>query len=146
LTDDSRVARLRPYLILALAISLFIGFLVWIMPTRVRVWLRRGNKNSILDGWCLLRSLQLLPLRFVYFAILIVYGAVALSILLLLSPDERNPTLVAMSLFWTIGMIVGRLIIATAHLWLQRTRYGVSLRGMRPLPSEVAQAERSMHV
>lgn len=182
LTDDSRVVRLRPYLWLALAISLLVGFLVWILPTRVRVWLRRGDKNSILDGWSLLRSLQLLPLRFIYFGILLVYGAVALSIcrlpvdwqvvfstvplvlladglpsfaglgtretmlLMLLSPVEGNPTLVAMSLFWSTGMIVGRLLLATAHLWLQRTRYGVSLGGVAEMPSEIAQAERSLHV
>jgi hypothetical protein len=182
LTDDARVARLRPFLLIALAVCLVLGFLVWMMPDRLRAWIRRGNKNSILDGWSLRRSLQLLPLRFVYFSILLIYGAVALAICrlpvdwkvvfstvplvlladglpsfaglgtretmlhVLLSPDEPNPTLIAMSLFWTIGMIVGRLLLATGHLWLQRSGYGVSLFDRKNLPAEIAQGERSMHV
>jgi hypothetical protein len=181
LTDDPRVVRLRPYLLLALAVALVVGFLVWSMPDQVRVWLRRGNKESILDGWSLRRSLQLLPLRFVYFSILLVYGAVALAICrmpvdwkvvfstvplvlladglpsfaglgtretmlhVLLSPDERNPTLIALSLFWTIGMIIGRLVIATVHVWLQRTRYGISLFSRAGRKSEPSPAERSIH-
>jgi hypothetical protein len=182
LTDDPRVMRLRPYLLLALATALLVGFLVWSMPDRVRVWLRRGNKESILDGWSLRRSLQLLPLRFVYFSILLVYGAVALAICrlpvdwkvvfstvplvlladglpsfaglgtretmlhVLLSPDERNPTLVAMSLLWTIGMIIGRLVIAMVHVWLQRTRYGISLFSRAGRKSEPPPVESSIHV
>jgi hypothetical protein len=104
----------------------------------------------------------LLPLRVVYFGILLVYATVALAICrihvdwqvvlstvplvlladgvptfaglgsreamlhFVLAPGESNPTLVAMSLLWTIGMIVGRLMIATVHLWLHRARLGAA--------------------
>jgi hypothetical protein len=48
---------------------------------------------------------------------------------LVLAPGESNPTLVAMSLMWSIGMVVVRLLIATVHLWLHRTRMGANFFG-----------------
>jgi hypothetical protein len=39
---------------------------------------------------------------------------------LTLAPGERNATLVSMSLMWSTGMIVGRLAIATVHMWIHR--------------------------
>jgi hypothetical protein len=40
--------------------------------------------------------------------------------LLLLLPDAQPETLLAMSLFWSSGMIVGRLSIGLFHLWTMR--------------------------
>jgi hypothetical protein len=112
----------------------------------------------LLAGWSLSRSLKLLPLRMVYFGILVLYASTALAICrlavdwevvlstvplvvladglpsfaslgsreamlhLTLAPGEHNATLVAMSLMWSVGMIVGRLLIATVHMWLHRWR------------------------
>jgi hypothetical protein len=93
------------------------------------------------------------PLRILYFGILVIYAAVALSIcrlpvdskvvlstiplvllaeglpnfaglgtreaslVLLLEPPNEG-VLVAMSLFWSAGMLVIRLVIGLMHLWI----------------------------
>ncbi|MCI0492731.1 MAG: hypothetical protein L0Z07_07325, partial [Planctomycetes bacterium] len=101
-------------------------------------------------------SLQLLPMRLVYFSVLVGYAVVALAICqmpidykvvlstvplvlladglpnfsglgtrettlqLLLAPD-KPAVLLAMSLFWSTGMMVGRFIIGLANLWSRQS-------------------------
>jgi len=165
LTDDERVARLRPFIATGLAIAFAVGILVWLLPDRWRTRFRRADNSSLVAGWSLARSIQLLPLRVGYFAILVAYATAALAICelpadwrvalstvplvlladglpsfaslgsretvlhLVLAPGESNPTLVAMSLLWSIGMVVGRLLIATVHLWIHRTSIGSNFFG-----------------
>ena len=160
LTDDPRVVRLRPWIATGLAIGLAVGLLAWLLPTLWRNHFRPADKSSLLAGWSLGRSMRLVPLRIMYFGILVTYATAALAICripvdwqvalstvplvlladglpsfaslgsretvlhFLLAPSGPNPTLVAMSLVWSIGMIVGRLLIATVHLSLHRTQFG----------------------
>jgi hypothetical protein len=152
LSDDPRVASIRPYIAWSLGGACVLGLILWILPAGVRARLGTQRVVSLFDGWSLHRSFQLLPLRLVYFGILLVYATVALEICqvsvdghvvlstvplvmladglpsvsglgtrdatmqLLLKPP-RPEMLLAMSLFWSTGMVVGRLVIGLAHLW-----------------------------
>jgi len=163
LTDDPRVVRLRTYIALGLGVALACGALVWLLPTSIRARLRWAGSTSLLEDWSIARSARLVPLRLVYFGILVVYASVALAICrmpvdhevvlstvplvlladglpnfaglgtretslqLLLTPDARDAGLLAMSLFWSVGMIVGRLAIALAHLWGRQWQNGNGL-------------------
>jgi hypothetical protein len=80
LTDDARVVRIRPYIAIALAVAVLVGVVVWSLPTRIRERIVTSRIDAILAGWSLRRSLRLVPLRFVYFGILVVYAAIALAI------------------------------------------------------------------
>jgi hypothetical protein len=159
LSDDPRVERIRPSLAIAFSIAIAIAIVFWLLPAtcRRKVW---GAKiDKLFAGWNLARSLQLIPLRCVYFSIFAVYAAVSLAIChipvdhkvvastiplvlladglpsiaglgtrdtamqLLLTPD-RPEALLALSLIWTTGMIVGRSIIGLAHLWGHQLLYG----------------------
>jgi hypothetical protein len=151
-SDDPRIEHLRLYLALALAGALALGAIIGSLPDEVRAKLRKKGTRSLLDGWSLGRSLRLVPLRVVYFSILLVYAAVALEIcripvdgqvvlstvplvlladglpsvsglgtrettLQLLLKPTRPEVLMAMSLFWTAGLVAGRCVIGLAHLW-----------------------------
>ena len=152
LTDDSRVTRIRPYIAIALILTLVVGGAVWNLPAKLRSRIASGKLGTILAEWKLSQSARLLPLRASYFAILVVYATVALSIggipvngqvvlstipvvllaeglpnfaglgtretaiLLLLDPTEKA-SLLAVSLFWSAGMIVFRLLIGLSFLW-----------------------------
>jgi hypothetical protein len=158
LSSDERVVRLRPVIAVGLAIGVGVAVFVWLLPNQWRNRLHWADKQVLLAGWNWRRSLRLIPLRTIYFGILVVYAMVALAICrlaidwqvalsavplvvladglpsfaslgsretmlhLTLAPGEQNATLVAMSLVWSVGMIVGRLAIATVHMWLHRTR------------------------
>jgi hypothetical protein len=155
LCDDPRIVRLRPWLALALTLLLAVAFVFWALPAELRARFRRGESESLLEGWSIRRSLQLVPLRVVYFGIFVTYGATALAIChipvdshvvlstmplvlladglpsvsglgtretslqLLLNPESPE-VLLAMSLFWTTGLIIGRSLIGVAHLWGQQ--------------------------
>lgn len=80
LSDDPRVERVRPAVAIALSIAIAIAIVFYVLPAawRAKVW---GAKiDELFAGWSLARSLQLIPLRCVYFSIFAVYAAVALSI------------------------------------------------------------------
>jgi hypothetical protein len=152
LTDDSRVTRIRPYIAIALVLTLLVGGAVWNLPAKLRSRIASGKLGTILAEWKLTQSIRLLPLRASYFAILVVYAAFALSIggipvngqvvlstipivllaeglpnfaglgtretaiLLLLDPTDKA-SLLAVSLFWSAGMIVFRLLIGLLFFW-----------------------------
>jgi hypothetical protein len=80
LTDDERIVRMRPYIAAALVVAILIGAIIWSLPARVRTRIMTARVDSILAGWSLRRSLRLVPLRFGYFGILVVYAAIALAI------------------------------------------------------------------
>ena len=80
LTDDERVVRIRPFIAIALAAAILIGIVIWSLPDKVRARIVTGKIDEILAGWSLRRSLRLVPLRIGYFAILVVYAAIALAI------------------------------------------------------------------
>jgi hypothetical protein len=152
LTDNANVARMRPYILTAVVVTLVVGGVLWNLPERFRQRIQSSRLGNILADWSITRTLRLLPLRALYFGILVVYAAVALSIckirvdgqvvlstiplvllaeglpnfaglgtreaslLMLLDPPEKG-ALLAMSLFWSAGMIVFRLLIGLSHLW-----------------------------
>jgi hypothetical protein len=80
LTEDERVVRMRPYIAVALVAAIVIGAIIWSLPARVWARIMTARVDSILAGWSLRRSLRLVPLRFGYFGILVVYAAIALAI------------------------------------------------------------------
>jgi hypothetical protein len=80
LTDDPRVSQMRPYIAVAFVLALLAGVAVWSLPVRVRGRIASARLDSIFSGWSLRRSLRLMPLRFGYFGILVVYAAIALAI------------------------------------------------------------------
>lgn len=167
-TDHPQVAHLRPFLAVALAGALALGFVFWALPEGARAALAGKGTASLVYDWNLRRSLRLLPLRVVYFGILVVYAGVALRLcqmsvdgqvvlstvplvlladglpsvsglgtrettLQLLLKPTRPEVLMAMSLFWTVGLLVGRSVIGLAHLWGHQLLAGAS--AVRP-PSD----------
>jgi hypothetical protein len=80
LTEDERVVRIRPFIAIALGLAILVGLLVWSLPPKLRARIVTTRIDEILAGWSLRRSLRLVPLRFGYFAILVVYAAVALAV------------------------------------------------------------------
>jgi hypothetical protein len=150
MSNDSRVVPLRPWLAIALAAAAAIAVVVWAVPTLAqRFWSRA---ESVVAEWSIKRSLMLIPMRVIYFGILVVYAAAALAIChvpadrhvvlstvplvmladglpsvsglgtretalqLLLQPD-RAEMLLALSLVWSAGLILGRAGIGLALLW-----------------------------
>jgi hypothetical protein len=79
-TNDERVVRIRPYLAAALAAAIFVGIVFWVLPARYRERILPAKIASAFAGWSVRRSLRLVPLRVVYFGILVVYAAIALAI------------------------------------------------------------------
>jgi hypothetical protein len=157
LTDDPRVTRLRPYLMIAVTIAVVIALTFKLLPHSFRARFRRADNESFLEGWSFVRSFRLILLRLMYFGILVVYAVIALwickvpmdnrvaasamplvlladglpnvagfgtretSMQLLLDPGrEHAPVLLAMSFFWSTGLLVGRLGIALTTLWLRQ--------------------------
>jgi hypothetical protein len=157
LTDDPRITRLRPYLLIAVSVAVAIALTFKVLPQSFRARFRRADSESFLEGWSIVRSFRLILLRLVYFGILVVYAVIALwickvpmdnrvtasamplvlladglpnvagfgtretSMQLLLDPGrEHAPVLFAMSLFWSTGLLVGRLGIALTNLWLRQ--------------------------
>jgi len=146
-----------------LAGIVLLAFLVWAMPTRVQHYWKRAE--VLLTDWSLRKSLVLIPLRCVYFSILLVYAVVALEIVrisvdfrvvfgavplvlladglpsmsglgtretalqLLLHPP-RLEMLLALSLVWTTGLMVGRAAIGLVHLALDPTISGLAIESM----------------
>jgi hypothetical protein len=157
LTDNVNVSRIRPYLAAALAVTIVVGVVLWNLPKGLRQRVRSGKFGTVLADWSLGRSLRLVPLRVLYFGILVIYAALALnickiqvdrqvvlstiplvllaeglpnfaglgtreaSLLMLLNPPEKG-VLLAMSLIWSAGMIVIRLLIGLGHLWYYTLR------------------------
>jgi hypothetical protein len=153
MSDDGQVTLRRPYIAIALAVTLVVGVVLWNLPERLRLRSAAGRLGAILADWSWSRSLRLGPLRILYFGILVVFAAVALAIckvavssevvlstvplvllaeglpnfsglgtretaLLLLIDTPEKGVLVAMSLFWSAGMLVIRLIIGLVHYWV----------------------------
>jgi Lysylphosphatidylglycerol synthase TM region len=151
LTDDARIQQVQPFLVAGLVGVLLVAFLVWAAPARmVRHW---KTAETLLTDWSIRRSLVLIPLRCVYFSILLLYAVTALEIVripvdlrlvfgtvplvlladglpniaglgtrdaalqLLLHPPRRE-VLLALSLVWTTGLVVGRAAIGLVHLAL----------------------------
>jgi hypothetical protein len=79
-TDDPRVVRIRPFIAIALAAAILIGVVIGSLPARMRARIVTARIDEFLAGWSLRRTLRLMPLRFGYFAILVVYAAIALAI------------------------------------------------------------------
>jgi hypothetical protein len=177
LSTDPRAERLRPYIAVGLIVTLAIGAAVWSLPEDVRRRVKLADSESLLSGWSMARSARLIPLRIVYFGILLVYASVALdicgipvdrkvvlstvplvllvdglpnfaglgtrdtSLQLVLSPGESNASLLAMSLFWSTGMNLGRLMIAMFHLWVHRRRKRIALRYSEAAAVRMAKGE-----
>jgi Lysylphosphatidylglycerol synthase TM region len=80
LSDDPRVERVRPALAIAFSIAIAIAIVFWLLPATWRTKLWGAKIDELFAGWNLARSLQLVPLRCVYFSIFAVYAAVALAI------------------------------------------------------------------
>jgi hypothetical protein len=80
LTNNSRVVRIRPYIAIGLAAALIVGVVFWSLPKWLRLQIHSEKIDAIFADWSLQRSLQLVPLRFAYFGILVFYAAVALAI------------------------------------------------------------------
>jgi hypothetical protein len=80
LTNDPRVERIRPAIYAAVVIALAIAILLWLLPAgaRRRIW---GAKiDELISGWSLRQSLALVPLRLVYYGVVLIYAAAALAI------------------------------------------------------------------
>jgi hypothetical protein len=157
LTSDERVTRIRPIIAIALVLTLLVGIVLWNLPAKLRTRIAASKLGTILADWNLGRTLRLVPLRCLYFGILVIYAAIALqiceipidgevvlstvplvllaeglpnfaglgtreaSLLMLLNPPDKA-VLLAMSLFWSAGMILFRLLIGLAHLWYHSLR------------------------
>jgi len=169
LTDDAIVQQVQPFLVASVVGVLVVAFLVWALPTSmVRNWKRA---EVLLTDWSIRRSLVLIPLRSIYFSILLVYAVVALEIVripvgfrvvfgtvplvlladglpniaglgtrdaalqLLLHPPRRE-VLLAVSLVWTTGLMVGRAAIGLVHLALD-PRISGSATGLLPSDREL---------
>jgi hypothetical protein len=159
LTNDPRVTRVRPYLMIAVSVAVLIALTFKLLPQTFRARFRLADSESFLEGWSFAQSLRLILLRLVYFGILVIYAVIALKICevsmdhrvaasamplvlladglpnvagfgtretamqLLLDPGrEHAPVLLAMSLFWSTGLLTGRLAIALTNLWLRQIR------------------------
>lgn len=150
LSSDPRMERLRWGIAFGLMGASMLAFGAWAMPKKVRHFFKHGE--LALSGWNLRRSLALVPMRVVYFSILIIYAALSLRICsisvdgrvvfgavplvlladalpslaglgtrettlqMLLNPSQPE-VLLAMSLIWSTGLILGRAAIGLAHLW-----------------------------
>jgi hypothetical protein len=159
LTDDPRVERIRPIVAIAFSVVIAIAIVFWLLPQTWRAKLWGAKIDELFAGWSMGRSLQLIPLRCIYFSIFAVYAGVALAIChvpvdhqvvastiplvlladglpsvaglgtrdtalqLLLTPDHPE-SLLAMSLIWSTGLIVGRSILGFIHLWGHQLVYG----------------------
>ena len=160
LTDDPRVTRVRPFLVIGVCVALAIAIVFKLLPRSIRERFRRSDRESFLEGWSFLRSVRLIGMRLVYFGILTIYAVIALricsvpmdhrvavsamplvlladglpsfaglgtretSMQLLLDPGrEHAAVLLAMSFFWSTGMLTGRMAIALANLWIRQLGY-----------------------
>jgi hypothetical protein len=78
--DEPRIVRIRLAIATALGIALALAACFWLLPKIVGPRWRNERVHLLFDGWDLKKSLQLAPMRAVYFGILIVYAALALRI------------------------------------------------------------------
>jgi hypothetical protein len=160
LTNEPQIVRIRPLIAIGLGIAVAIAACFWLLPHIVGERWRNKRVHSLFEGWSLSKTLQLIPMRVIYFGILVVYAALALkvcgldvdhhvvassiplvlladglpsfagfgtrdaSLQLLLAPKDRA-VLLAMSLIWTMGIIVVRSVIGLAHLWGQQIVSGM---------------------
>jgi hypothetical protein len=76
LAGDSRVALIA----IALVVTLVVGLALWNFPDRLRLRLQSTKIATILADWSFTRSVKLVPLRIVYFGILVLYATGALHI------------------------------------------------------------------
>jgi hypothetical protein len=139
----------------AVLLGLLIAGIVFlaVVPARWRRWFQRTRFGAWLGSWSLQRSLQLLVLRTVYYAVLGLYvgaalrisglhfyaadvaGAISVVLVVVTIPSisglgprelalvellgpENGDVLGAVGLLWSAGLIIGRLTIGLAHLWL----------------------------
>jgi hypothetical protein len=151
---DERAAQIGKFCLVGLSLLLLAGCILLVVRVRFRERLVHNRWTAWLGSWRLAHSPGLLLARLGYFAILIVYGYLALRIcgipvsgpvalrvlplvlvadglpsfaglgtreaaLLLLLAPPRPETLLAMSLFWSSGMIVGRLFLGLGYLWIE---------------------------
>lgn len=144
-------------------VMLVLAAIPYLLPQRRQQRLIDTRWGAWLRTWSPGRSLKLCGLRMIYYSILLVYAAVALTIcripvrpsvivstiplmlladglpsvaglgtrettLLLLLRPKHPEMLLAMSLFWSVGLLLGRLLIGLAYLW------GPRLLATRNLP------------
>jgi hypothetical protein len=80
LGDDPRLIRVRWICVAGLGPLLLIGLVFWLAPASYRQWLRQSKWGSWMASWSWRRSALLALWRTLYFAILVIYAAVALTI------------------------------------------------------------------
>lgn len=80
LSSDPRVEKIRPFIVWGLVGAFAVGVLFRFLPASIREKFRCGEQQSFLEGWSVGRSMKLILFRVLYFGILIIYAAVALSI------------------------------------------------------------------
>jgi hypothetical protein len=143
---------MRPVIAIALVVTVMVGVVLRNLPRKLRQRIQSTKLNAILAEWNLGRTIRLVPLRILYFGILVIYAAIALRIceipidgevvlstiplvllaeglpnfsglgtretalLLLLDPPQKG-VLLAMSLVWSSGMLLFRLVIGLGTLW-----------------------------
>jgi hypothetical protein len=155
LSDRPLAVQLRVVCGAALALLAGGAGLLALLPASQRNRFQQTRWGAWLDSWTWRRSLRLLALRTVYYAILGLYATLALRIcrlgvdyatilstiplvlvadtlpsisglgtretaLYVLLGPEHQEVLLAMGLFWSMGIIFGRLAIGLVHLWFCR--------------------------
>lgn len=154
LSADPLASKIRALCSIGLVVLLVIGLVPLILRPEQRQRLRQTRWGAWFGSWSLRRSACLAAQRAIYFGILVLYAAVALTIcdiypshtkvlstvplvlvadgfpsvaglgtretalLLLMGSEDNKSTLLAMSLIWSVGMIVVRVVIGLTHLWV----------------------------
>jgi hypothetical protein len=156
LSNDPSMATVRWFCLSGLGILIIVGLVPLMLPEDWRARLRQTRWGAWLGSWSVFRSAQLVLLRIVYFALFVIYAALALAIcripvdhtvtlgtvpLVLLAdalpsasglgtrdtalqwllnpqwPEQTDGVLLAMSLIWSMGLLLGRLTIGLINLW-----------------------------
>lgn len=155
LSSDPQAVRLRPYCWTGLAVVVGLAVVPAFLPGPWRARFRASRWGAWLDSWSWGRSARLVGVRTVYFALFVVYGAIALRLcemplelarvvgtiplvlladalpsasglgtrdtaLQLLLRPQRPDALLAMSLVWSSGLLMGRFCIGVVVLWWTR--------------------------
>ena len=154
LSQEERAESLRWFCGISLLGFASLALLTRRLPVGWRIRLARTRWGSWIDSWTWQRSLQLCALRSVYYAILLAYVLIGLSIchmhvglrvvfsviplvlmvdglpisisgfgtreatlLYFLKPDQPG-TMLAFSLIWSSGLVLGRLALGLVHWWV----------------------------